>query len=115
PAVTVPPQMNRLGRALQFFRPDADRLAVVALFMLLGIGTNLLKPWPLAVIIDSVLGDKPVPIWLRTLPSPAQKAKLLLLLGSAVLLLHLGQSALSSAQNYLAIQVGLSGLRRVRN
>jgi len=107
--------MNRIGRALQFFRPDADRLAVVALFLFLGIGTNLLKPWPLAVLIDSVLGDKPVPIWLHSLSNPAQKGKWLCLLSLAVLLLHLGQSALSSAQNYLAIQVGLSGLRRVRN
>src|SRR5881397_2419898 len=107
--------MNRLGRVLQFFRPDADRLAVVALFLLLGIGANLLKPWPLAILIDSVLGDHPVPMWLRALSSPTQKGKLLILLSSTLLLLHLGQSALSSAQNYLAIQVGLSGLRRVRN
>src|SRR5262249_49723828 len=112
---TVTPLMNRLGRVLQFFRPDADRLAVVALFLLLGIGANLLKPWPLAIMIHSVLGDHPVPMWLRALSSPTQKGKLLILLSSTLLLLHLGQSALSSAQNYLAIQVGLSGLRRVRN
>src|SRR5262245_15412695 len=105
--------MNKIGRALQFFRPDSDRLAVVALFMLLSIGANLLKPWPLAVIIDSVLGDQPAPIWLHAGSGPAQKGNLLSLLGLAVLLLHLSQSALSSAQNYLAIQVGLSGLRRV--
>ncbi|PYJ06467.1 MAG: ABC transporter ATP-binding protein, partial [Verrucomicrobia bacterium] len=107
--------MNRLGRALQFFRPDVDRLVVVALLLLLSIGANLLKPWPLALMIDSVLGDRPAPIWLRSLSSSAQKGKLVFLLGLAVLLLHLGQSALSSAQNYLAIQAGLSGLRRVRN
>src|SRR6266516_3706296 len=76
PTVTVTPLMNRLGRALQFFRPDADRLAVVGLFLLLGIGANLLKPWPLAVIVDSVLGDKPVPAALRALSSPAQKETL---------------------------------------
>ena len=107
--------MKRLGRTLQFFRPDVDRLVVVALLLLLSIGANLLKPWPLALMIDSVLGDRPAPIWLRSLSSSAQKGKLVFLLGLAVLLLHLGQSALSSAQNYLAIQAGLSGLRRVRN
>jgi len=107
--------MNKLGRAMQFFRPEADRLAVVGLLLLLSIGANLLKPWPLAVIIDSVLGDKPLPLWLRSLAGSANKEALLLLLAGSVLLLHLGQSALSSAQNYTAIQVGLSGLRRVRD
>jgi ATP-binding cassette subfamily B protein/subfamily B ATP-binding cassette protein MsbA len=114
-AVTVAALMNKLARAMHFFRPEADRLAVVALLLLLSIGANLLKPWPLAVIIDCVLGDKPLPLWLHSLAGPAQKESLLLLLSGAVLLLHLGQSALSSAQNYTAIQVGLSGLRRVRD
>jgi ATP-binding cassette subfamily B protein/subfamily B ATP-binding cassette protein MsbA len=112
---TVAALMNKLGRALQFFRPEADRLAVVGLLLLLSIGANLLKPWPLAVIIDSVLGDKPLPLWLRAIFGSTDKDALILWLGISVLLLHLGQSALSSAQNFTAIQVGLGGLRRVRD
>ena len=107
--------MNKLGRALQFFRPDADRLAVVVLLILSSIGLNLMKPWPLAVIVDCVLGTKPLPAWLGALAGPAGKERLLLVLCVALLLLHLGQSALSTAQNYLAIQVGLGGLRRIRD
>ena len=34
----------------------------------------------------SVLGDQPAPIWLGSLSSPAQKGKLVFLLGLAVLL-----------------------------
>lgn len=112
---TVAALMNKLVRALSFFRPESDRLAVVGLLLLLSIGANLLKPWPLAVIIDSVLGDKPVPVWLHSVTGTMEKETILWLLGLAVLLLHLSQSALSSAQNYTAIQVGLSGLRRVRD
>jgi ATP-binding cassette subfamily B protein/subfamily B ATP-binding cassette protein MsbA len=107
--------MDKLGRAFQFFRPDAKRLLVVGALMLLSIGANLLKPWPLAVIVDSVLGDKPVPGWLQPAVGSLNKESLLLALASAVLVLHLGQSALSSAQNFVAIQVGLRGLRRVRD
>jgi ATP-binding cassette subfamily B protein/subfamily B ATP-binding cassette protein MsbA len=114
-AVTVAALMNRLGRALQFFRPDAKRLVVVGLLLLLGIGANLLKPWPLALIVDSVLGTKPLPDWLRSLAGDQSKQRWLFLLGLAVLLLHLGQSGLSSAQNYLSIRIGLAGLRRVRH
>lgn len=106
--------MNKIVRALQFFRPEADRVLVTGLLLLLGIGANLLKPWPLAVIIDSVLGGNPVPAWLQPFADPGHKNTLLLLLSAGVLCLHLGQGALSAAQNYLAIQIGLSGLRRVR-
>ena len=107
--------MDKLGRAFQFFRPDAKRLLAVGALMLLSIGANLLKPWPLAVIVDSVLGDKPVPGWLPSAFGSLNKESLLLALASAVLVLGLGHSALSSAQNFIAIQVGLRGLRRVRD
>jgi ATP-binding cassette subfamily B protein/subfamily B ATP-binding cassette protein MsbA len=107
--------MDKLGRAFQFFRPDAPRLFAVAALMLLSIGANLLKPWPLAVIVDSVLGAKPAPGWLQPTAGSWNKDVLLLALAVAVLVLHLGHSALSSAQNFLAIQVGLRGLRRVRD
>jgi ATP-binding cassette subfamily B protein/subfamily B ATP-binding cassette protein MsbA len=114
-AVTVAALMSQLARALQFFRPDARRLILVGLLLLLCIGANLLKPWPLALIVDSVLGTKPLPDWLRSLTGDHGKETWLFLLGLAVLLLHLGQSALSSAQNYLSIRIGLAGLRRVRH
>ena len=107
--------MVDLRRAFQYFRPDASRLAIVGFLLLVGVGANLLKPWPLALIVDSVLGDKPLPGWLRSSAPDADKAAWLFWLGLAVLLLHLGQSAISSAQNYLSIGVGLKGLRRVRD
>ena len=107
--------MSTLGRALRFFRPDADRVAVILLLLLTGIGLNLLKPWPLAVIVDSVLGTKPLPVWLRTLSGAEGKEFLALVLAGGLLLLHLGHCALSALQNFLAIQVGLAGLQRVRN
>ena len=107
--------MDKLGRALRFYRPDTDRLAIVAFLLLLGVGANLLKPWPLAVIVDSVVGGKPPPVWLRSIVDPADKSAQLGLLAFAVLLLHLTQSGMAAAQNYLSIQIGLGGLKRVRD
>ena len=107
--------MVNLRRAFQYFRPDTSRLVIVGLLLLVGVGGNLLKPWPLALIVDSVLGDKPLPAWLRSYVPEGDKTAWLFWLGLAVLLLHLGQSTISSAQNYLSIGVGLKGLRRVRD
>ncbi|HKX63570.1 MAG TPA: ABC transporter ATP-binding protein, partial [Verrucomicrobiae bacterium] len=107
--------MNQLGRALQFFRPDAHRLAVGLFLMLASLAANLLKPWPLAILVDSVLGDKPLPLWLGSLGASTEKESMLAFLGICVLLLHLAQGGLTTAQNYVAIQIGLNGLRRVRD
>lgn len=107
--------MDKLGRALRVYRPDTDRLAIVAFLLLLGVGANLLKPWPLAVIVDSVLGSRPPPVWLGSMIDATDKGAQLALLSGAILLLHFAQGGLATAQNYLAIQIGLGGLRRVRN
>jgi ATP-binding cassette subfamily B protein/subfamily B ATP-binding cassette protein MsbA len=45
--------------------------------MLLKAGLEVLKPWPLKVLVDQVLGDKPVPEALAWLPGPATRDNLL--------------------------------------
>ncbi len=106
--------MNNARRVFQFFRPDSARLGLVGALMLLNIAAGLLKPWPLAVIVDSVLGSNPLPSWMQSSFGELDRESLLFVLAGGVLLLHLSQSALSSAQNFFAIRIGLSGLRRVR-
>src|SRR5947209_11276855 len=68
---------NDLQRALRFFRPDRARIAFVLALMLVNIALNLLKPWPLALIVDSVLGSKPVPAWIGSWAGGDCKACLL--------------------------------------
>ncbi|HJV59009.1 MAG TPA: hypothetical protein VJ971_23665, partial [Methylomirabilota bacterium] len=43
-------RLRQLLRALGYFRPDAGRIALSLGLLLLGIGLNLLKPWPLALL-----------------------------------------------------------------
>ena len=101
---------------MQFFRPDAPRLAAVFGLMLVSIGLNLVKPWPWAIIVDSVLGSKSAPAILGQWSQTAEgRGSLLLLLCGLMLVVTLIQGGLSAVQNFLAIQVGLRGLRRVRN
>lgn len=105
--------MTTLLRALRFFRPERARLAGVLALMLVGIGANLLKPWPMAVLVDSVLGTKALPAALQSWSG--DKAALIAVLAGATVLLHLLQGGLNATQNFLAISIGLRGLRRVRN
>lgn len=49
-------------------------LAFLLLLMLINVALNVLKPWPLKLIVDCVLGNQSLPdtlVWLKTL-SPNQ-------------------------------------------
>jgi ATP-binding cassette subfamily B protein len=111
PKVTL--LMNNLWRASRFYRPYAPRVTLVWLLLVLSAAASLLKPWPLAWIVDSILGNHPLPTALQSWSGSGPA--LLLLLCGAMLVLHLAQNGLATAQNYLAIRVGLQALRRVRN
>jgi ABC-type multidrug transport system fused ATPase/permease subunit len=108
-------RFRQLLRALGYFRPDAGRIALTLGLLLLGIGLNLLKPWPLAILVDSILGSKPYPAWLpdgaQAWGQPAQLTAII----AAALGLHLVHAAACAGHAYLSIGVGLRGLRRVRD
>jgi ATP-binding cassette, subfamily B, bacterial len=106
--------MKSIRRALRFFRPDAGRVALVISLGLISIAANVLKPWPLALIVDCALGSKPLPGWWPQALSAEPVLKLITALVIGLFLLHALQGVLSAAQNFTAIQVGLRGLTRVR-
>ncbi len=105
--------MKNLLRAFAYFRPDAPRLALVFFIMLASTVLNVLKPWPLALIVDSVLGTKSVPSAIENFA--ANKTGLLAILCGMVFVLHFAQGGFSALQNFLSIKIGLRGLTRVRN
>ena len=108
-------RLRLLVRALGYFRPDAGRIGLSVGLLLAGIAINLLKPWPLAILVDSVLGNKPFPTWLPSqLTDWAQPAQLTAIV-AASLALHLTHSAVCAGHVYVTIGVGLRGLRRVRD
>ena len=108
-------RFRQLLRALGYFRPDAPRVALTFGLLLLSIGLNLLKPWPLAFLVDSVLGPKAYPDWVPEAARQwSQPAQITVLVGAA-LLLHLVHAAACGGHVYFSINVGLRGLRRVRD
>jgi ABC-type multidrug transport system fused ATPase/permease subunit len=108
-------RLRLLVRALGYYRPDAGRIGLAVGLLLVSIGLNLLKPWPLAILVDTVLGDKPYPTWLpgqmRAWTQPVQLTAII----AVSLALHLAYAAVSAGHAYRVIGVGLRGLRRVRD
>src|SRR5580658_847646 len=101
--------MKDLLRALKYFRPDAARVAGVFGLLLGSVALNVLKPWPVAVLIDSVLGQRPLPGLRQPVPA-AGKPMMVVWLSAAIFFLHFAQGAFSAAQNFYSIQAGLRGL-----
>ena len=108
-------RLRQLARALSYFRPDGGRIALAMGLLVASIGINLLKPWPLAILVDSVLGSKPYPAWLPSQMTEWSQAAQLVAIVAASLVLHLTHSAVCAGHVYLSIGVGLRGLRRVRD
>jgi ATP-binding cassette subfamily B protein len=106
--------MNAIGRALQFFRPDAHRLALILFLLLASVGATVLKPWPLAWLVDVAVDVTPTPAWLESM-SGGDRPRLLALLAGSLFGLHLVQGGLAMAQYRVAMQVGLNAVRRARD
>jgi len=102
------------ARALRFFRPELKRTLFALALLILSIGAGVLKPWPLALIVDSLLQGKPLPDWLASLLGPDNTHRLLWLCASIVFL-HAAQGGFSAWANFVSIKAGLLGLFRVRN
>ena len=60
-AATSVPQKPLLPWTLSFLRPYRKRVALLAVLLLSEIGLGALQPWPLAIVIDYVLGGRPFP------------------------------------------------------
>jgi ATP-binding cassette subfamily B protein/subfamily B ATP-binding cassette protein MsbA len=107
--------MTKHLRPWRFFKPDTTRIYGVLGLLLLSTSLNALKPWPVALLIDNILGQKPWPKWLETFPQRYPVSTQIALIALLLFCTYLLQGGLSAIQNYFSIKIGLRGLRRVRN
>jgi ATP-binding cassette subfamily B protein len=54
-------------RAMSYFTPDWPWIAVLVVLIGLSVTVGLLEAWPLAVLVDSVLTDRPSGDWIHGL------------------------------------------------
>jgi ATP-binding cassette, subfamily B, bacterial len=93
---------------LSHLRQMKGRL-LLAILCVLGFSlTGLLAPWPLKIIFDHVLLDKPLPAYLGFLGAmlPGGKVATLLVISSAIVLIALLRGVFSYSQLYIASRIG---------
>src|SRR5262245_14538582 len=107
--------MHKYARLLAYARPQARTFALIVLLSMTGSFLVALQPWPLKLIIDSVLQGQPLPgsiqnalsqLGLGT-PSKLTLVALFALAGLVVALLHVG------VESWLAWQWTRAGRRVV--
>ncbi|HZO36328.1 MAG TPA: ABC transporter ATP-binding protein [Solirubrobacteraceae bacterium] len=91
---------NDFPRVLTYVRPHR-RLAAGS-FAMVGVSSlmTLLSPWPLAILIDTVLGNKPIPALLSFLGGVDRETLLVIAVVAGVVVTGL-QSASSLVDNYV--------------
>ena len=89
-------------KLLAYLKPHRWRITWALAQVLLISGFELLKPWPLQIVIDNALGNKPFPIAALS----SSPGNLLLLASIGIVVVHFGAGALTLLHNYTAIRIG---------
>jgi ATP-binding cassette subfamily B protein len=110
--------MSIYRRVLKYYRPFLPQTALATIFSLLGIGLNLLKPWPFKFIVDDVIPKFRVgthiriwnlgPTWLHDPNS------LILVLCLALVVIQFLWGLCNWITNYVFVKIGLQALLKLR-
>jgi ABC-type multidrug transport system fused ATPase/permease subunit len=102
--------MNLYRRVAGYYRPYLPTIGAALVLLLLTVGLNLLKPWPVKWLIDEIIPRAIEGRELQTFltAEPVLGACL------AVVVISLLAGALGVANNYLLVKVGLKALLRLR-
>jgi ATP-binding cassette, subfamily B, bacterial len=95
-----------LRRVLAYLRPHRSRFAGGVGLTLVGIVFDLIKPLPLAFVLDSILGAQPPHPRLASWIAGWSPLAMLALAAGAIVIFTIARGAASLAANYLTIDVG---------
>jgi ATP-binding cassette, subfamily B, bacterial len=108
-AVDISPaggSLRRQLRLLHYVRPHLRLLAVLVGALMAEIGLQLLRPWPLKLLVDNVLGDDPIPNVLLWLPGLDDRHGLLLWVVIGTVVIFLAGTAAHMVNTYAGLRLG---------
>ena len=101
-----------------FLRPHRTRVGVILLLSVIEIGLNAAAPWSLTLIVDSVLGGRPLPAWaVAVAPALADlgAVALLVLLATAGLAVQVAAELARISHTQIETRVGQRVVHELRN
>ena len=110
--------MSIYRRVFRYYRPFLPQTVAGLLLSLIGIGLNLLKPWPLKIIVDNVIPKFSLGAHVRF---PGFEANwihdpktLVLVLCLGLIVIQFLWGLINWATNYILVKVGLQALLKLR-
>ena len=105
--------MNIYRRVAEYYRAFSGLILIALLIMIVSIGFNALKPWPIKWLIDDILPQTAsgIVLWHGVTLSVSEAITAACTVYILTFLLH---GATSVANNYILIRIGLDALLRVR-
>jgi ATP-binding cassette subfamily B protein/subfamily B ATP-binding cassette protein MsbA len=98
--------MSIYRRVLRYYRPFLGQTVFGLLLSLIGIGLNLLKPWPFKIIVDDFLRAGPA--------TPSNWRVWIPLLCLGLVAIQLLWGIINWITNYLFVKIGLQALLKLR-
>ena len=98
--------LRRQARLLRYAKPLWRALLVLLASMLANIGLELLRPWPLKLVVDNVLGSHPLPKSLGGLPGAQNVDTLLIWVVVATVLIFLLGTVTQMAYTLYSMRLG---------
>ena len=99
--------MKYLIRVFGYLRPHSGLAIISGILLVISAAIGLLGPWPMAVLVDNVLGKEPLPEFLAAWLGPLgeNKTTLLILVVFAGFLLPLLEHGMSIVDNYVNTRI----------
>jgi len=99
--------IRRQGRLLRrYAKPQWRGLLVLFATMFANIGLELLRPWPIKLVVDNVIGDEPIPSVLRALPGVDGPRGLLVWVAIATVLIFLLGTVTHMIYTFASLRLG---------
>ncbi|MGI8802294.1 MAG: ABC transporter ATP-binding protein [Solirubrobacteraceae bacterium] len=98
--------LRRQARLLRYARPHWRGLVILIATMLANIALDLLRPWPIKLVVDNVLGSQAIPGVLRSLPGVEGKHGLLLWVVIGTVLIFLLGTVTNMVYTYCSLLLG---------
>jgi ATP-binding cassette subfamily B protein/subfamily B ATP-binding cassette protein MsbA len=102
--------MGRQLRLLRYIGPHRRSLATILVTMVLSIGLNLLRPWPIKLLVDQIFGQQTMPAELDRLlvllPGATSREGLLFWVAIGTVLIFLGETLLSMVSGLAYVRFG---------
>jgi len=104
----VPPigSLRRQARLLRYAKPHWRGLLILVVTMLANIGLDLLRPWPIKLVVDNVLGHESIPGILRALPGVEGRHGLLIWVAIGTVLIFLLGTVTNMIYTYCSLLLG---------